>query len=140
MRGPGRRQDQAGCEQQQGPVDGADRPTVQIGGSVEKAWLHARLRRLSRLPRGHRWRANAPRLSAGTVPSSGSTPDMSDSDKAQSPLTTPPAPKLPTIESPPPEGVLEDVPSKDDVIKGVPAPDEVVERQPGVDEILGRDR
>ena len=49
------------------------------------------------------------------------------------------APRLPRVDSPPAEDVLEDVPSKDEIVEEAPSRDEVVEEQPGVDEILGSD-
>jgi hypothetical protein len=54
---------------------------------------------------------------------------MSDSDEAHSDRDIPRAPKLPAVESPPPEEVLENVPSKEEVIEGAPAVDEVIEKQ-----------
>jgi hypothetical protein len=49
------------------------------------------------------------------------------------------APRLPRVDSPPAEDVLEDVPSKEDVVAGAESREAIVEEQPGVDEILGRD-
>jgi hypothetical protein len=61
------------------------------------------------------------------------------------PDTTPPAvpvpiatPKLPEVDSPSQEDVLDGVPSAEQVIKDAQAADEVVKDQPSVDEILGR--
>jgi hypothetical protein len=56
-------------------------------------------------------------------------------------LTPPPAsapPRLPDVQSPPPEDVLEGVPSTDEVIDDAQPASKVVEQQPDVDEILGR--
>jgi hypothetical protein len=52
----------------------------------------------------------------------------------------PPPAKLPEVESPPPEEVLDAVESKDDVIERAQAPEEIVGEQPSVDELLGPDR
>lgn len=52
----------------------------------------------------------------------------------------PRAPSLPTLESPPPEDVLDSVPSKDEVVENAQTADEIVSRQPSVDELLGRGR
>ena len=49
------------------------------------------------------------------------------------------APRLPRVDSPPAEDVLEDVPSKAEIVEEAPSRDEVIEDQPGVGEILGRD-
>jgi hypothetical protein len=64
------------------------------------------------------------------------------SDPADTPgrRDVPPLPKLPDIDSPPPEDVLDGVPAKEEVVEHAQSADEVVEEQPSVDEILGRDR
>ena len=51
--------------------------------------------------------------------------------------TDPQAPKLPDVDSPPPEGVLDGVPSKEEVVEQASTADEVIDEQPSVDEILG---
>lgn len=51
-----------------------------------------------------------------------------------------PAPKLPDVESPPAEDVLEDAPSKEDVVEQAQSAEDIVDEQPSVDELLGRDR
>jgi hypothetical protein len=48
------------------------------------------------------------------------------------------APKLPEVDSPSQQDVLDGVPSADQVIEDAEAADEVVKHQPSVDEILGR--
>lgn len=55
---------------------------------------------------------------------------MSDPADPKTARDVAPAPKLPEVDSPP----------ADDVLDGVPSKEEVVEEQPSVDEILGRDR
>jgi hypothetical protein len=52
----------------------------------------------------------------------------------------PPAPKLPEVESPPPEDVLDAVPTAGEIVEHAQSADEVVEGQPSVEEILGADR
>jgi hypothetical protein len=52
-------------------------------------------------------------------------------------MSEPPAPKLPEVDSPPAEAILDDVPSKDDVIEGAQPAEAVVEEQPSVREVLG---
>jgi hypothetical protein len=51
----------------------------------------------------------------------------------------PRAPKLPDVESPPPEEMLDGVPSPEEVVEQARTVDEVIDEQPSVDEILGRD-
>lgn len=51
-----------------------------------------------------------------------------------------PVPKLPEVESPPAEDVLDDVPSKEDVVEQAQPAEEIVDDQPSVDDLLGRDR
>jgi hypothetical protein len=51
----------------------------------------------------------------------------------------PPTPKLPDIDSPPAENVLDGVPSKEEVVKNAVSAEEIVAGQPSVDELLGRD-
>lgn len=64
---------------------------------------------------------------------------MSDrgEDPSQSPV--PPPPKLPEVESVPPEEVLDSVPSPDEVLGGVQSPEEIIDDQPSVDEISRRE-
>jgi hypothetical protein len=52
----------------------------------------------------------------------------------------PAAPKLPEVESPPPEDVLDDVPSTAEIVERAQSAGEVVEGQPSVAEILGTER
>ena len=52
----------------------------------------------------------------------------------------PSAPKLPEVESPPPEAVLDGVPSTGEIVEDAQAADEIIQQQPGVDELLHRDR
>jgi hypothetical protein len=61
-------------------------------------------------------------------------------DPAANDPGVPPAPKLPEVESPPPEDLLGDVPDKDELVERATPVDEVVGEQPSVDELLGRDR
>jgi hypothetical protein len=65
---------------------------------------------------------------------------MADSDDPSRDPGVPPAPKLPDVDSPPPEEVLDEVPAKEEVVKRARPADEIVEEQPSVDELLGRDR
>jgi hypothetical protein len=65
---------------------------------------------------------------------------MSDSADAPEPAGAPPPPKLPDVESPAPEDVLEGVPSKEEVVEQAEPVEDIVKDQPSVDEILGRDR
>jgi hypothetical protein len=51
---------------------------------------------------------------------------------------TPPPPKLPDIESPPAENLLDGVPSKEEVVAKAASAEEIVAGQPSVDELLGR--
>ena len=51
----------------------------------------------------------------------------------------PRAPKLPEVDSPPRDDVLDGVPSTDDVVEQAESADDVIAGQPSVDEILGRD-
>jgi hypothetical protein len=52
----------------------------------------------------------------------------------------PAAPKLPEVDSPPADDVLDGVPSKEQVVDDAESADDVIAGQPSVDEILGRDR
>jgi hypothetical protein len=49
-----------------------------------------------------------------------------------------PPPKLPEIDRPSTDEVLEGAPSTDEIVDAVPAPAEISEERPGLDEILGR--
>ena len=51
----------------------------------------------------------------------------------------PPPPKLPDVDSPPPEEVLDGSPGKHDVVGRAKPADEVVDEQPSVDDILRGD-
>lgn len=51
-----------------------------------------------------------------------------------------PAPKLPDVESPPAESVLDGVPSKEEIIEKAQSAEEIVQQQPQVDELLRRKR
>ena len=63
---------------------------------------------------------------------------MSDAADPRAARDAPPAPKLPEVESPPRDDVLEGVPSKEEVVDQARSADEVIDEQPSVDEILGR--
>jgi hypothetical protein len=56
------------------------------------------------------------------------------------PRAVPDAPKLPEVESPDADKVLDGVPSADEVVEHAQPADEIVDHQPTVDELLGRDR
>jgi hypothetical protein len=62
---------------------------------------------------------------------------MSDSDNRS---TAPAAPKLPEVESPPPEDVLDGVPSKEEIVEQAETAEKIVEEQPSPEQLLGRDR
>ena len=49
-------------------------------------------------------------------------------------------PKLPEIDSPPPEDVLKGVPSTDEIIDHAESAEDIVGQQPSVDELLRRRR
>ena len=51
----------------------------------------------------------------------------------------PPAPKLPEVDSPPVEAVLDGVPSAEEIVEDATPADAIVDEQPSVDEILGRE-
>lgn len=59
------------------------------------------------------------------------------SDPTETPAVQPP-PKLPEVDSPPAEKVLDGVPSTDAVVEEAETAGDIVDRQPTVDEILGR--
>ena len=65
---------------------------------------------------------------------------MADSDDPSRDPDVPPSPKLPDIESPPPEDVLDKVPPKEELVKRARPADEIVEEQPSVEELLDPDR
>jgi len=65
---------------------------------------------------------------------------MADSeDPSRDPAVTE-TPKLPEVDSPPPEDVLDEVPPKEELVKRARPADEIVEEQPSVEELLDRDR
>lgn len=63
------------------------------------------------------------------------TPPGAESSTSKSDAV-PPATKLPEIDSPPPEQVLEDVPSKEEIIEQAQSADEIVGQQPSPEELL----
>ena len=63
---------------------------------------------------------------------------MSDPADPEAGPVVPPAPRLPGVDSPPPDGVLDGVPSTEEVVEQARTADEVIDEQPSVDEILGR--
>jgi hypothetical protein len=65
---------------------------------------------------------------------------MSDSNPAPDPRDVPRAPKLPQIDSPPPEDVLESVPSPQEIIEEAQSVEEIVKQQPSPEDLLGNDR
>ena len=65
---------------------------------------------------------------------------MADSDDQSRDPDVPLAPKLPGVESPPPEDVLDEVPPKEELVERARPAGEIVEEQPSVDELLDRDR
>jgi len=48
------------------------------------------------------------------------------------------APKLPDIDSPPKEDVLEGVPSTEEIVEHAQSAEEIVDQQPSVDDVLRR--
>jgi hypothetical protein len=52
----------------------------------------------------------------------------------------PPPPKLPEVDSPPAEDVLDSVVSTEEIIEDAQSAEEILSQQPSVDELLGRDR
>ncbi len=65
---------------------------------------------------------------------------MSDSDPAPERHVPPATPKLPDVDCPPPENVLDGVPSTEEIIKRAQPAEEIVEEQPSVDELVPRPR
>ncbi len=65
---------------------------------------------------------------------------MSDSDPAPEGPVPPSTPKLPDVDSPPPEDVLDGVPSTEEIIERAQPADEIVEQQPSVEELVPRRR
>ncbi len=63
---------------------------------------------------------------------------MSDSDPAAERHAPPATPKLPDVESPPAEDVLDGVPSTEEIIEHAQPAEEIVEQQPSVDELVPR--
>ena len=64
-------------------------------------------------------------------------PDHAEEESPPQPVGPP---KLPEVDSPPPEDVLEGVPSTEEIIKHAQAAEEIVEEQPSPDELLKRGR
>jgi hypothetical protein len=64
---------------------------------------------------------------------------MSESPDVKPP-DVPETPKLPEVDSPDPEKVLDGVPSADEVVERAQPAEEVVDEEPSVDDILGRKR
>ena len=64
---------------------------------------------------------------------------MSESSDA-TPPGVPDPPKLPEVDSPDKEKVLDGVPSADQVVERAQPADEIVDHQPSVDEVLGGER
>jgi hypothetical protein len=73
-------------------------------------------------------------------PRSATIGGMAGSDDPPRDPDVPPAPKLPDVESPPPEDVLDEVPPKEELVKRARPADEIIEEQPSVEELLDRDR
>ena len=65
---------------------------------------------------------------------------MNDGDAQRGPAGVPPRPRLPDVDSPPPEDVLDAVPTTEDVVQDAQPAEEIVREQPSVDELLGDDR
>ena len=65
---------------------------------------------------------------------------MTDSDAASGRRAGPTPAKLPDVDSPPPEDILESVPSKEEIIEHAQSAEEIVEQQPSPDDLLRRDR
>lgn len=55
-------------------------------------------------------------------------------------LVVQPPPRLPDVDSPPAEDLLDGVPSKEVVVEDAQSSDEIVDAQPSVDELLDPDR
>ena len=51
----------------------------------------------------------------------------------------PPPPKLPDVEIPPAEEVIDQAAARDEVVERAKSAEEVVDEQPSVDDIVGRD-
>ncbi len=64
---------------------------------------------------------------------------MSDADPPRGRAGVPPPPKLPDLERPSPEEVIDGVPSTSDVVDDAQSADDIVGEQPTVDELLGDD-
>jgi hypothetical protein len=65
---------------------------------------------------------------------------MSESADVPPAAAVPESPKLPEVESPSSEEVLDGSPSTEEVVERAQPADEIVDQQPTVDELLGRDR
>jgi len=63
---------------------------------------------------------------------------MSNSDNPQPDHAVPPPSKLPDVDSPPPDQVLEEVASKEEIIEAAESADEILKHQPSVAELLRR--
>ncbi len=51
-----------------------------------------------------------------------------------------PEPKLPDVDSPPPEDILDSLPSKEEIVERAQSAQEIIEQQPDPDELLRRKR
>jgi len=65
---------------------------------------------------------------------------MRDSDHRQPDSALPARSKLPNVDSPPPDQVLEEVASEEEIIEAADSADEILKQQPSVDELLRRKR
>ena len=65
---------------------------------------------------------------------------MTEPDAPRRRPGVPPPAKLPDVDSPPRDDVLDGVPSKEEVVEDAQSADEIVREQPSVDELLGDDR
>ena len=62
---------------------------------------------------------------------------MSHTDDAGPPI---PTPKLPRVDSPPPDDILGGAPSKEEIVQHAQSAKEIIEEQPSPDELLRRER
>lgn len=65
---------------------------------------------------------------------------MVDQDPPSGRPKVPRPPKLPDVESPAPDDVLDDVPPREEVVEQAQPSDEIIAEQPSVDELIDRDR
>jgi len=65
---------------------------------------------------------------------------MSESGEKPPEPEVPPPPKLPDVDSPDADKVLDGVPSTAEVVEQAESAEDVLRAEPSVDEILGRDR